>query len=235
LAALAAANHAEVQRRAAAQKQASIAATAAEQRVERQKASRVTLARVATSLHEAITNAEPAAESTPTTKSRVWPGGGWSLQLGPATLTFSGAGERSFDWGEWEAPAFEVDAVASLSLTIPRDMAEYEGRSHSLWFGDIQEAGRFAWFETAFMVSAFLPRCGRQNPLGLDPSEQAAKAVWTGMAEFQVAWPFTRLEPDDLDDFVERWAGWFAAAATGQLAHPSAMPERPPQGTWRRS
>lgn len=171
LAALAAANHAEVQRRAAAEKHASIAATAAEQRVERQKASRVTLARIVTSLHEAITGAAPAAKSTASRN------GGWSLQLGEATLTFSGATEGSFDWGRWDAPAFEIDAAASLSLEIPPDGADYEGRSHSLWFGDIQEMGRFAWFETAFMVSALIPNRGRQDPFALDPGEQAAKAV----------------------------------------------------------
>jgi hypothetical protein len=54
------------------------------------------------------------------------------------------------------------------------------------------------------------------------------------MAEFQVAWPFTRLAPENLDVFIERWAGWFAQAATGKLEHPSHMPERPPPDTWRR-
>ena len=54
------------------------------------------------------------------------------------------------------------------------------------------------------------------------------------MAEFQLAWPFTRLDPDDMDDFVERWAGWFASAATDRLEHPSQMPERQAHGSWRR-
>lgn len=30
---------------------------------------------------------------------------------------------------------------------------EYEGRSHSLWLGDIQQAGQFGWYETSFMLS----------------------------------------------------------------------------------
>src|SRR5476651_2520766 len=46
------------------------------------------------------------------------------------------------------------------------------------------------------------------------------------MAEFQVAWPFIRLEPDDLSEFVSRWAGWLASAANGGLSRPSTMPER---------
>lgn len=59
--------------------------------------------------------------------------------------------------------------------------------------------------------------------------------MWPGMAEFQVAWPFTRLERDDLNEFVSRWAGWLASAANGWLTRPSTMPERPPEGSWRRS
>jgi serine/threonine-protein kinase len=53
------------------------------------------------------------------------------------------------------------------------------------------------------------------------------------MAEFQVAWPFTVVSIGDLDEFISRWAGWFADAAQGQLNRPSAMPERQPQGSWR--
>jgi hypothetical protein len=55
-----------------------------------------------------------------------------------------------------------------------------------------------------------------------------------GLAEHQVAWPFTRLDPDDLDEFIERWIEWFATAATGKLGHPSQMPERPPAKSWSR-
>jgi hypothetical protein len=83
LAALAAANHAEVRRRAEAEKQGSIAATAAEQRADRQKASPGhTGAR-----HRSIARGDhwgsPAVKVTP---SR---GGGWSIQLGTANLARS--------------------------------------------------------------------------------------------------------------------------------------------------
>jgi serine/threonine-protein kinase len=54
------------------------------------------------------------------------------------------------------------------------------------------------------------------------------------MAEFQVAWPFTPIEPGNEVDFLERWMAWFAQAAQGQLGHPSSMPERRPEGAWRR-
>ncbi len=112
---------------------------------------------------------------------------------------------------------------------------QYEGRSHSLWFCDAQVEGDYAWHETAFMVMALIPKRGRQDPFALDPGKESAKALWAGMAEIQMAWPFTRLGVDDLGEFVDRWAGWFADAAAGKLAHPSSMPERDPAGSWRRS
>jgi hypothetical protein len=69
----------------------------------------------------------------------------------------------------------------------------------------------------------------------MNPSEESAKAVVSGMAEWQVAWPFIPLAVGDLDEFINRWGGWFADAAQGQLTHPSSMPERSPQGSWRRN
>jgi len=78
------------------------------------------------------------------------------------------------------------------------------------------------------------PAAWPAGPLRASPGEEAAKALWTGMAEYQVAWPFTRLSLEELGDFIDRWAGWLADAAAGKLSHPSTMPERPTQWTWRR-
>ena len=85
------------------------------------------------------------------------------------------------------------------------------------------------------MLLAFSGRRSTVAPFSLDPGEEAVKAIWNGLAEFQVAWPFTRLEPENLDEFIERSATWFAQAATSRLGHPSQMPERPMENTWRRS
>jgi serine/threonine-protein kinase len=82
---------------------------------------------------------------------------------------------------------------------------------------------------------ALIPRRARKNPFALDPGEESAKALGSGIVEWQVAWPLMPLSVGDLDEFVNRWAGWFADAAQGRLSHPSSMPERSPQGSWRRS
>jgi len=162
-------------------------------------------------------------------------GEGWHLSLNGARLDLSAA--RPFDgrsWGGWDAPPIDVVSHATVSITIPADYRGYEGRSHSLYYCDASESGAYAWYETAFMVMPMLQRQGRQDPFALAPGVESAKALWPGMSEYQVAWPFTRLVVGDIDDFLDRWLGWFAAAAQGQLQRPTMMPERPAEGTWRR-
>lgn len=159
---------------------------------------------------------------------------GWSIKLGDASITLTDCPGRAASWGTWQPPAFTVDLWGTLAVRIPRNNHDYEGRAHSLWFGDIQAAGQFGWYETSFMFSGLSRRGSTVEPFSLDPGAEAAKAVWSGMAEYQLAWPFTKLEPGNLDEFIERWVGWFGAAASGRLTHPSTMPERTTQNSWRR-
>lgn len=160
--------------------------------------------------------------------------GGWTLRLNQAEFRFAVTGKTSPNpWGSWTPPAFDVIGHSALGIRFPADYRQYEGRGHSLWYGDVQEVGRYHWFETAFMVAGFIPQRGSQDPFSLNPGEESAKAVGSGMAEYQVAWPFTPLIIGELGEFIDRWAGWFADAAQGNLHHPSTMPERPTQGSWR--
>lgn len=57
--------------------------------------------------------------------------------------------------------AFDLVAFSELSLRIPADQYGYEGREHSLWFGDIQQPGAYGWFETAFMFMPLIQKRGR--------------------------------------------------------------------------
>lgn len=119
--------------------------------------------------------------------------------------------------------------------TVPTpDRNEYAGRAHSLFYCDAQAEGVYRWFETAFMVSPLIGRRAAMDPFAFAPSENAGKALSPAMAEWQVAWPFTPIDQGGEDEFIERWLGWFAVAEQGQMRHPSSMPERPPQNTWRR-
>ena len=234
LASLQAANQIEVRGRLDADREASVVASAAEQREDRVAVAKTIYERIANSLRDAILAAAPAATLTQDRNAGYARKLGWKVRLGDAELIVTDCTLREASWGDWQAPAFKLDAWGSIGVRIPRTPYDYEGRAHSLWFGDIQAEGLFAWYESAFMLSPLGAQRSTMDPFDLDPGEKAAKAVWSGMAEFQVAWPFTRLEPENLDEFVERWAGWFAKAALGTLGHPSSMPERPTQNTWRR-
>ncbi|MBO0843868.1 MAG: serine/threonine protein kinase [Nocardioides sp.] len=235
LAALQAANRSQVRRQIEAERDASIAATASEQREQRVAAAKVLYERIADSLRDAIMDAAPAAELAQDRNMGRARKLGWVIKLGDARLTFSNCSTGTASWGDWQSPAFTVDAWGELQVRIPRTYYDYEGRAHSLWFGDIQQAGQFGWYETSFMLLALSGRRSTVDPFSLDPGAEAAKAVGSGMAEYQLAWPLTKLEPDNLNEFIERWAGWFAVAASGQLSHPSSLPERPPHGSWRLS
>lgn len=202
--------------------------SAEESRAELMESAGKALTRISDALTDAILDAVPSAVQEKT------PRNGWTLRLDQASLSFSPISRTASNPWQWEAPAVQVVAHAAIRLQIPRDQYDYEGRSQSLWFCDAQREGEFAWYETAFMISPHIPRRGRLDPFALDPGEESAKALWASMAEFQVAWPFTRLAVGELDEFIDRWAGWFADAADGRLSHPSSMPERDPTGSWRR-
>lgn len=229
LAQLEEANRAEVARRGEGARAASFERSAAERRADLVNSASKGLTRIMDLLKDAVMEAAPAANL------QSWHTGGWKLTLNEAEFEFTAVTKTPNEpWGNWQAPAFEVVAHAALGVTVPRDRYEYEGRSHSLWYCDAQQASRYQWFETAFMISPLMSQQISRDPFARAPGIEAAKAVWSGIAEFEVAWPFTPLTVGDLDDFISRWAGWFAAAAQGQLRHPNTMPERQPQGSWRR-
>lgn len=228
LARLEAANRTNVARRGEIGRQASAQQSEAERRQALADTAAQVLTRVAATLRDAIMEAAPS--SSLSTGLKV----GWTIQLDRAELRLAPPVTASpSSWGSRGTPAFDLIAFSEVSLRVPADQYGHEGRSHSLWFCDAQEAGRYQWFETAFMLSPFTAKMARQDPFSLDPGEDAASAVRAGMAHIQVAWPFMALIPGELDEFMGRWAGWLAEAAQGQLHRPSSMPERNPQGSWR--
>jgi eukaryotic-like serine/threonine-protein kinase len=232
LARLQEANRAEVSRLGEAARRDLEARSDSESRAALVDAALTSFQTISAMLKEAIRDAAPAVRQTD------GPYGMWRLRLNDAELNLEPlVATQPSPWGSSDAPAFNVIAHSSLSLRIPPDRFEYEGRSHSLWYCDAQEQDQYQWYETAFMGTAFYKLAGkrsRQDPFALNPGEEAAKAVWTGIAEYQVAWPFSVVSPGDLDDFIDRWASWFADASQGRLQHPSSMPERSPTESWRR-
>ncbi|MFI2365652.1 serine/threonine-protein kinase [Promicromonospora sp. NPDC019610] len=133
----------------------------------------------------------------------------------------------------WTGP-FDVVAHASISVHPKERYGVWVGRSHSLWFCDAFEQGRFAWYELAFMDS---PLVGSQRPIAPDSREprEASVAFSNVVGTMQLAWTPGELDRDEPDEFIERWIGWFADAVEGKLVRPSTMPERPDDGQWRHS
>jgi hypothetical protein len=157
------------------------------------------------------------------------------LMLGGARIGFGDFRPATVQLGTGnEQPAFDVIAYGSVSVTFSPDQFGYEGRSHSLWYCDAQKAGEYHWYETAFMNSAFSRHRAAVRPFALDPGSEVSIPLRGVLGGYQIAWPFMQLDPGEFGEFVDRWVGYFAAAAQGGLGMPTQMPERNAVGSWRR-
>jgi eukaryotic-like serine/threonine-protein kinase len=156
--------------------------------------------------------------------------GQWDLELRMAKLTFSG----SFSAQRSGPPIpYRLIAGAVVSLTIPRSGGTYTGRSHSLWYADLQAKDEFGWYELAFAAPPGSRR-SMTEPYDRPPSWNSG-AVLAGTEDHdQLAWPVTLWRPGDIEEPINRWVSWFAAAVDFRLQRPSQVPERPVEGTWRR-
>ncbi|WP_441232755.1 serine/threonine-protein kinase [Bradyrhizobium sp. 1200_D9_N1_1] len=226
LARLSEAHLGEVAKQSEAERQASAARSVVEQRAELFRGASALINAVYGELSASILEAAPSAR-----KGKGGKRNGMTIALGTAQLELVpvvNTPPNPWDWRD--APAFDVIAQAGVILRVPRDRYDFEGRSHSLWYCDAFEAGRYEWIETAFMISPMVPKMTTMRPFMADPGIEAAKALGAGMAEYQLAWP---IEPLDSDAFIDRWANWLADAAQGRLQAPSAMPEKPTPRNWR--
>ena len=123
-------------------------------------------------------------------------------------------------------------ACASIELEQTSTHNDYPGRSHSLWYCDALQEGRFDWFELAFMDSPLFGRRQRMEPYAEQP-ERISIAFERVIGIAQLAWPLEQLDRADPQEFVDRWIGWFAEASNSKLFRPSTMPEKPVERNWR--
>ena len=123
--------------------------------------------------------------------------------------------------------------VLLLGVAGMRFRYGYKGRSHSLWFCNAVEPDVFRWYETAFM-RLFGESQRDVAPFAMSPGGRDVANALTVLHTYQVAWPFTPTDQGDEEEFIDRWIEWFANAVQGELRYPSRMPERSPQGSWRR-
>lgn len=84
------------------------------------------------------------------------------------------------------------------------------------------------------MVTPSIPQRFSCDPFALNPTDDdAAKALAPAMTQRQVAWQPRPFNQGDEEQFIERWLSWFADAASGNLTHPSKMPDDPGGGGYR--
>lgn len=235
LGALQQANQQQVESEMAAQLEATMNREELQSREQLADTARRELTNIAGNLKDAITAAAPTARVVSAGRYDVE----WRLELGSATLDFNRIVEHAKeDWGDWESPSIDVIAYASLDVSMIVNSLGYEGRGHSLWYCDAQKRGEYGWYEVAFMISPLIPKSmlgsngGVREPCQLNPSEGSAKALWRGMAEWQLARPFILLKDGAIDEFIDRWAGYLAVASSGSLNRPSTMPEMKTEGSW---
>ncbi|MFE3109717.1 serine/threonine-protein kinase [Kitasatospora indigofera] len=229
LAALAAANRDEAARRAEAARRQSQHQSELARRADLFRAAKNKMTRVSEHVLDTVVQAAPSAEVG------KGAGGGWMVTLNRGRLKMSAVEETELRyWRGDMTPPFDVIAYAIISLECDAKYQGYQGRIHSLWYCDAKTEGEYHWYETAFMTNPLMTRLAPAiEPFALVPGPEAQAALRPGMDARQVAWPFTEVDISDLDAFIDRWTQWLATAAAGQLSHPSTMPERRPDGTWR--
>ncbi len=215
-----------VNRKAEENRRVSIAKTEEERRVELSQVAEQSLVRIVGLLNEQIMRNAPNVSHTVDS---------WALNQAKLNIESVEYTRRSWGGRNHGLP-FDVVSFSKVTIDIPRDSHGYAGRSHSLWFCDAQEAATYRWYETAFMYCPLRRISSAHNPFALDPEESASEALSTvSGTEFQIAWPFTAIDQGNEREFVEQWMEWFADAAFGRLYSPTLMPEKEPEGSWRRS
>ena len=221
------ANALAVERQAEEARQQSVAQSEAERRLDLRKAADQSLEHLYGLLNEQVSSNASLVQSSTNPIGEEYRLNGAALTLGLSKTATPRSNEDGY---------FEVITYTHITVAIPPSGLGWAGRSHSLWFCDAQQPGVFRWYETAFMIIPF----GRTNRRGLVPFDMvpgdpnAIQALAPVTHTHQVAWPFTPIDQGDEESFIERWIGWFAEAANGQLRRPSTMPESNPQGSWRR-
>ena len=223
------ANQRVVEQKAEATRKESVARSEGERRERLHQAADRSLEPVANMLHDQVVANAPMSD--PEFGPLVWK---CTLNGAEFRMDLAKRAELPPEGARFSSP-FDIVAFARITLRVPQDFYGYEGRSHSLWYCDAQDEEAFRWYETAFMNHSLSHGRAKTNPFALDPGEEAFGALSNIMTAYQVAWPFDTFDQGGEQEFIERWIGWFADAAEGNLRHPHQIPERDPHGSWRRS
>lgn len=204
--ALAAAQSAVLQDRAAEFAQAEAARTERERRAALASACRVGYSALVEELVEFITDSAPATEVL---RGRD---GSATLMLGAAKLVIRGLS----DTGNELSP-FDVISYGAIELS-----GSGHSRSHSLYFADFEAKHSYSWFELGFMQT--FGADFQNDPRALAPGEGAA-AFSNVIGGWQLGYGVVPIDIGDLDRFVDFWAERFGQAASGRFPRLSQLPD----------
>lgn len=207
--ALAAAQSAVLQSRAAEQAAAETARTERERRVALAESCLSGYAALVEEVVEFISDSAPATEVS---RSRD---GGATLTLGHAHLIISGI---SYFSGSESSP-FDVIAYGAIRL---ENHDRTRSRSHSLYFADFEAGGSYSWFELGFMQS--MGGDFENQPRAALPGEGLAAFSGT-FGGIQLGYGVVPLDIGDLERFVDLWAERFGQAASGQFPRLFQLPD----------
>ena len=220
-------NRAEVGRRAEELRQASIEQDRAARRTRLHESAAALFTTIANRFMEAIESNAPTAEiERDAGRGKMY----FVAKFGNARCGIARPAQSS----STRSTPFTVISEAAITVNLVDPVRGWKGRSHSLWFCDAKEEGRFAWHELAFMDWAggtYQPEVV-PYPLTADGGHIAFQPI---MGTTQLAWPVEELDRSELDEFMGRWLGWFADAAAGRLQRPMMLPEKNAEGSWRRA
>jgi serine/threonine-protein kinase len=162
---------------------------------------------------------------------------GRSLGLQSGQIDLGSAERTPVDPWQGKPAPFDVIAHAGFLVAVSDDGWTLEGRSHSFWFCDAFEEGRYQWFETAFMTLRPPPPPSAEEmlPFHLDPGPEAAQAFLPSSTDFRLAWPLQPVTIGELGELIGRWAGWFASACDNRVPRPAKIPEIETPRNWRRA
>jgi serine/threonine-protein kinase len=140
---------------------------------------------------------------------------------------------------------------------------DYAGRAHSLWFCDPDHSGQYAWHELGFMGTGaplpggYAPPLGGSilshyfgtvgpgytnfSPMAFNPDHEEAVCALAKIEtthcykdQFGLAEPPRIIRIGEMDDFIDKWANWFAEASERRLTRPQFLrqPPRSAENEW---
>jgi serine/threonine-protein kinase len=116
---------------------------------------------------------------------------------------------------------FDILGYSEIEVTMLDRRHGYSGRSHSLWYCDVEKPGKYRWYETAFGYSSDASYRSEIEPFSLGPYTNNIELPLKSIPHtLRIVWPFIAIDQGSENHFVDQWIEWFAQASQGELSRP---------------